>query len=85
MEGESIMATMNWQGILQASLATVMQETPTVLGQHWSGDGPNGKINNAIQILQDASAAGATIEQNLATSQAAQNPHPDIAAAAQGH
>lgn len=73
---------MTWQGILQASLATVMQETPAVLAQHWNGDGPNGKINNAIQILQDAAAAGGTIEQNLANSQAAQNPHPEIAATA---
>jgi hypothetical protein len=78
------MATMNWQGVLQASLATVMQETPAVLDQHWNGDGPNGKLNNAIQILQDAAAAGATIEQNLANSQAAQNQHPEIAAAAKG-
>jgi hypothetical protein len=73
---------MNWQGILQASLATVMQETPTVVGQHCNGDGPNAKINNAIQILQDAAAVGATMEQNLANSEAAQNPHREIAAAA---
>jgi Neuraminidase (sialidase) len=74
---------MDWQSILQASLATVMQQTPAVLSQHWNGNGPNGKINNAIQILQDASAAGATMQQNLANSQAAQNPHPQIAVAAQ--
>ncbi len=79
--GES---TMEWQDVLQASLATVMQTGPAVLAQHWNGDGPDGKINNAIQILQDAAAAGATIEQNLANSQAAQNPHPGIVAAAQG-
>ena len=74
---------MDWQGILQASLATVMQATPAVLNQHWSADGPDGKINNAIQILQDAAAAGGTLQQNLANSQAAQNAHPEIAAAAQ--
>jgi Neuraminidase (sialidase) len=76
------MATTNWQGILQASLATVMQTSPAVLGQHWNGNGPDGKINNAVQILQDAAVVGGTIEQNLANSQAAQNPHPAIAAAA---
>jgi hypothetical protein len=74
---------MDWQSILQASLATVLQTAPTVAGQHWNGNGPDGKLNNAIQILQDAAAVGATIQQNLANSQAAQNPHPQIAAAAQ--
>jgi hypothetical protein len=73
---------MEWQSVLQAALATVMQTTPAVLNQHWNGDGPNGKMNNAIQILQDAAAAGGTLEQNLANSQAAQNAHPEIAAAA---
>ena len=76
------MATTNWQSILQASLVTVMQTSPAVLQQHWNGDGPDGKINNALQILQDAAAVGGTLEQNLANSQAAQNPHPAIAAAA---
>jgi Neuraminidase (sialidase) len=75
---------MDWQRVLQASLVTVMQTAPAVVGQHWNGNGPDGKINNAIQILQDAAAAGGTMEQNLANSQAAQNPHPEIAAAAQG-
>jgi hypothetical protein len=72
---------MEWQSVLQAALTTVMQTTPAVLNQHWNGDGPNGKMNNAIQILQDAAAAGGTLEQNLANSQAAQNAHPGIAAA----
>jgi hypothetical protein len=76
------MAATNWQNILQASLVTVMQTSPTVLQQHWNGDGPDGKINNAVQILQDAAAVGGTLEQNLANSQAAQNPHSAIAAAA---
>ena len=76
------MATTSWQGILQASLATVMQTSPTGLSQHWNGNGPDGKINNAVQILQDAAVVGGTMEQNLANSQAAQNPHPAIAAAA---
>jgi len=74
---------MDWQNVLQASLATVLQATPSVLNQHWNGDGPDGKINNAIQILQDAAAAGGTLEQNLQNSPAAQNPHPQIVAAAQ--
>jgi hypothetical protein len=77
--------TMNWQAILQASLATIVEAGPTALSQHWNGDGPDGKINNAVQIIQDAAQAGATIEQNLATSQAAQNPHPEIAAAAKAN
>jgi hypothetical protein len=74
---------MDWQGVLQASLATVMQTAPTVAGQHWNANGPDGKINNAIQILLDAAAVGGTMEQNLTNSQAAQNPHPEIALAAQ--
>ena len=52
------MATTSWQGILQASLATVMQTSPTGLSQHWNGNGPDGKINNAVQILQDAAVVG---------------------------
>jgi hypothetical protein len=75
---------MDWQRILQASLETVLETAPAVLTQHWSGKGPDGKINNAIQILQDAAKMDATIEQNLAQSQAAQDPHPEIAQAAQG-
>jgi hypothetical protein len=52
------------------------------LQQHWNGDGPDGKINNAVQILKDAAQAGGTMEQNLTASAAAQNPHPAIAATA---
>jgi hypothetical protein len=74
---------MNWQDILQASFATVIQTAPAVLSQHWDGNGPDGKINNALQILRDAAEAGTTLERNLANSQAAQHPHPEIAAAAQ--
>jgi hypothetical protein len=75
---------MDWTQVLQASLITIAQVSPAVLQQHWNGDGPDGKINNAIQILKDAAQAGATMQQNLATSAAAQNPHPGIAAAAAG-
>jgi Neuraminidase (sialidase) len=74
---------MDWQGILQASLATVMQTTPSMIGERWSGDGPNGKINNALQILQDAATTGATIEKNLQNSPAAQKAHPEILSLAQ--
>jgi hypothetical protein len=73
---------MNWIQILHASLNTVAELSPTVLQQHWNGHGPNGKINNAIQILKDAAQVEATLEHNLANSAAAQNPHPEIAASA---
>jgi hypothetical protein len=73
---------MDWAAILQASLSAITQVGPTVLTQHWNGNGPNGKINNAIQIVKDAAQAGATIEENLANSEAAKNPHPEIATAA---
>jgi Neuraminidase (sialidase) len=73
---------MHWTPILQASLSTIAEVSPAVLQQHWNGNGPDGKINNAIQILKDAALAGTTIEQNLAKSGAAQNPHPEIAATA---
>jgi Neuraminidase (sialidase) len=75
-------ATMDWEAVLQASLATIVEAGPQALAQHWNGNGPDGKINNAVQIIQDAAQAGATMKQNLAASQAAQNPHPEIAAAA---
>jgi len=73
---------MDWQGILQASLATIVQAGPQAVSQHWNGSGPDGKLNNALQIVQDAAQAGASLQQNLAASDAAQNPHPEIAAAA---
>jgi hypothetical protein len=84
-QGESTMATTNWQGIVQAAASTVTQTAPNVLDQHWNGDGPDGKLNNAIQILQDVFSVGTTLAQNVANSQALQNPHPAlIAAAGQG-
>jgi hypothetical protein len=73
---------MHWTQVLQASLSTIAEVSPTILQQHWNGDGPDGKINNAIQIVKDAALTGATIEQNLAKSEAAQSPHPEIAATA---
>ena len=73
---------MKWTQSLQASLATIAQMSPTLLAQHWCGKGPDGKLNNAIEILKDAAQTGATIEQNLANSDAAQNAHPEIATTA---
>ena len=72
----------NWTPLLLAALSTVATLSPTVLEQHWNGDGTDGKINNAVQIIKDAALAGATIEQSLSASDAAQNPHPEIVATA---
>lgn len=68
----------DWTRILQAALSTVVTVGPTIAAQHWNGDGPDGKVNNAVQIIKDAAQAGATIEQNLAVSPAVQDAHSDI-------
>ena len=78
-EGTMAQGKVNWTPLLSAALSTVATLTPTVLEQHWNGDGTDGKINNAIQIIKDAALAGATLEQNLSASKAAQSPHPDTA------
>jgi hypothetical protein len=73
---------MNWTRMLPASLTRIARVNPAILAQHWDGKGAEGKLNNAIQILKDAAQTGATIEQKLANSDAAQNAHPEIAATA---
>lgn len=71
---------MNWLNLFMAALQTVLSAAPAVLAQHWDGTGPSGKLNNALQILKDVGVVGATLEQSVAASPAAQAPHPDLAA-----
>lgn len=52
---------MDWTRILQAALSTIVAQGPAVAAQHWNGNGPDGKVNNAIQTIKDAAQAGATI------------------------
>jgi Cell Wall Hydrolase len=74
----------NATAILQAALTAILQAGPTIAAQHWNGNGPDGKLNNAIQIIRDVANTGVVFEQALQASAAIQNPHPDIAATAAG-
>lgn len=68
--------------ILQAAMAAITKAGPAIALQHWDGKGPDAQLNNAVQIMKDASAVGGDLMANLAASPAVTNAHTATVATA---